>query len=205
MIIMMIIIMQVEFCRVAATLSARDAMIDAAAALIRQRGVSASGMQDIVSEAAAPRGSIYHHFPGGKDELIVAALERVTAGVVRAIQTIAARSATVDDFITGAATLFRNGAEESGWTEGCPVAAAAIEGDRQNPVVREAVAASFRAWQQAIAAGLERHLGAAAADAEALMMLTVIEGALLVSRGMRSAAPYDAAIDLLRRGLAAKR
>ncbi len=184
------------------TISARDAMINATASLIRQRGVSASGMQDIVNEAAAPRGSIYHHFPGGKDELIIAALERVTAGVVHAIQAIAARSATLDDFITGAATLFRSGAEQTGWTQGCPVAAAAIEGDRQNPSVREAVAASFREWQKAIAAGLERHIGAAAADAQALMMLSVIEGALLVSRGMRSAAPYDAAIDLLRRGVA---
>lgn len=80
-----------------------------------------------------------------------------------------------------------------------------LEPDRQNPAVRNAVSASFRAWQQAIATGLERHGGTAAADAQALMMLTVIEGALLVSRGMRSAAPYDAAIDLLRRGLAAKR
>lgn len=188
----------------AGTGSAKDAMIDAAASLMRQRGVSASGMQDIVAEAAAPRGSIYHHFPGGKDELIVAALDRVTTRITHAITAIAARSATVDEFVIGAAAVFRTGAEQTGWTQGCPIAAATIEGDRQGPAVRAAVAASFRQWQNAIAEGLRRHVGEdeAQAQAQALMILGAIEGGLLVSRGVRSAAPFDAAIALLRRGLA---
>lgn len=197
---MMIIIVQ-EGNRVAQTVSARDAMIDAAAALIRQRGVSASGMQDIVAEAAAPRGSIYHHFPGGKDELIVAALDRVTTQVARAIDSIAAKSMSADAFVVGAAAVFRAGAEATDWTQGCPVAAAAIEGDRQSPMVRDAVAASLRRWQTAIADGLRRHLDPDEADAQALMILGAFEGGLLVARGLRSAEPYDAAVRLLRQGL----
>lgn len=188
----------------AAGISVRDAMIDATATLIRQRGVSASGMQDIVATAAAPRGSIYHHFPGGKDELVAAALGRVTKMVVAAIERVAARSTTIDDFVAGAAAVFRAGTEGDDWTQGCPVAAAAIEGDRQSPVVRDAIAASFGAWRAAIASGIERHVDADQADRCALAILSAIEGGLIVARGLRSAAPYDAAIDLLRAGLAAR-
>lgn len=180
--------------------SVRDAMIDAAATLIGQRGVSASGMQDIVVEAAAPRGSIYHHFPGGKDELVIAALTRVGEVVESAIGYAAAKSASADSFAVAVAALFRAGAEQNGWSEGCPVAATAIEGDRQSPAVREAIVAIFRAWQGAIARGLSRH-ARADPEFEALMLIGAIEGGLLLARGLRSAEPYDAAIALLRRGL----
>lgn len=181
-------------------ISVRDAMIDAAALLIRQRGVSASGMQDIVAEAAAPRGSIYHHFPGGKDELVIAALARVCDLVVTAIGRAAHKSQSADHFVSTIAAIFRGGAEQAGWTEGCPVAATTIEGDRQSIAVREAIAASFSAWQSAIAVGLRQH-GRDDADQEALMILAALEGGLLLARGLRSPAPYDAAVALLRRVL----
>ncbi len=184
-------------------LSTRDAMIGAAAVLIRQRGVAASGMQDIVAQAAAPRGSIYHHFPGGKDELIIAALQAVTAAVTRAIRTAASKAVTIDDFVTGAAALFRGNPEGAGWTEGCPVAAATIEGDSQSQLVRTAIADSFDEWRREIAAGLRRYLASDDADQQAMAILAAIEGALIVSRGMRSPAPFDATIALLRRGLKA--
>lgn len=179
--------------------SARDAMIDAATRLIRQRGVSASGMQDIVAEAAAPRGSIYHHFPGGKDELVIAALSRVCAVVVTAIDRAAEKSQSPEGFVTAVAALFRVGAEQAGWTEGCPIAATTVEGDRQSPAVREAIAENFRSWQAAIARGLLQN-GRDEAESEAMMILGALEGGLLLARGLRSPEPYDAAVALLRRG-----
>ncbi len=175
-------------------------MIDAAASLIRQRGVSASGMQDIVAEAAAPRGSIYHHFPGGKDELVVAALERFSENVVQAVRTVAAKATTADGFVTGVAAVFRVGSENAGWTQGCPVAATTIEGDRQSSSVRQAVAACLRDWQDAIAQGLQKHQIADAPE-QALMIIGALEGGLLLSRGTRSPEPYNAAVALLRRGI----
>lgn len=196
---MTVIIIQEGF-DLAGKISVRDAMIDAATALISQRGVSASGMQDIVAEAAAPRGSIYHHFPGGKDELVVAALARVCNVAVTAIGRAAEKGQSAEGFVAGVALIFRIGAERADWTEGCPVAATSIEGDRQSPAVREAISVTFRAWQAAIARGLRQH-GRDDAESEALMILGALEGGLLLARGLRSPEPYDAAVALLRRGL----
>lgn len=176
--------------------STRDAMIDAAISLIRARGISASGMQDIVDAAAAPRGSIYHHFPGGKDELVVAALDRAAAQVAQAVSTVAERSTGSAAFVVGVCKLFRTG-DQAGWTLGCPIAATAVEGDRAALGVREAASRAFRAWRTAIAAGLRRHGYCGDVDAEALMILAALEGGLLIARGTRSADPYDAAVALL--------
>src|SRR3954466_1891091 len=53
----------------------RARMVQAAADLIRQQGVSGTGMREIVERARAPRGSLQHYFPGGKDQLVVEAIE----------------------------------------------------------------------------------------------------------------------------------
>lgn len=195
---MMIVIMQAEF-ELTRDRSTRDAMISAAVALVERRGVSASGLQDIMAEAAAPRGSIYHHFPGGKDELVAAALDRVADEVVRAIGAVAERSGTPAAFVSGVARVFRTGAEQAAWTKGCPLAATAIEGDRQGETVRDALSRGFHAWRTAIAEGLIRSGSKGPVEEEALMVLSALEGGLLLSRGSRSAAPYDAAVSMLGR------
>lgn len=176
-------------------------MIDAAVLLIQQRGVSASGLQDIMAEASAPRGSIYHHFPGGKDELVVAALARVAEGVAAAIATVAERSETPGDFVAGVARVFRGGAERAGWTQGCPLAATAIEGDRQSERVRMALVEGLSLWREAVAHGLRRCGRTGDADQEAMMILAALEGGLLMARGLRSPEPYDAASAMLSRAL----
>lgn len=122
--------------------------------------------------------------------------------VVKAVERASEKSSSAKGFVSAVATLFRAGAEQMAWTEGCPVAATTIEGDRQSPAVRKAVAANFHAWQEAIACGLRQH-GRSDAESEALMILGALEGGLLLARGLRSPEPYDAAVALLHRGLAA--
>lgn len=184
--------------------TAREDMIGAAAALLAARGPAASGIQDIVAAAAAPRGSIYHHFPGGKDEVIICAIERVSADVEAALLAIDVPDLDPVGAVRRIAALFRSGPERSGWRVGCPVGGTAVEGAVQSEAVRNAVAAAFERWAKA-GTGVMIKSGMRAHDARgfALAVIATLEGALLVSRGMRSKAPFDAAVDTLVAGAAA--
>ena len=180
------------------TSTARAAMVGAATRLLAERGAAAAGLQDIIAVAGAPRGSIYHHFPGGKDELLASAVDATAATVAAAITTACAGAGGPSEAVARVARLFRKGPAASGWTAGCPVAAAATGGDHQGPAVRDAVARAFDLWINALAAGLVL-LGLHAERARTLARVVVasLEGAVLLSRGTRSAEPYDAVVDLL--------
>lgn len=175
----------------------RESMIAATARLVAENGVSATGMQDIVAAAAAPRGSIYHHFPDGKDELLISAIDHYGSGVVTMMERIAEGAPNAQALVARVGAALRQTAEQANWTIGCPIAATTIEGDRQSPPVRAAVAAMLDRWVSTMTAGLSRFVPTEIAREQSLMVVTSLQGALLVARGMRSGAPYDATAALL--------
>lgn len=178
--------------------TARRDMIAAATRLFQQRGLHGSGMQDIVAAADAPRGSIYHHFPGGKDELAIAAITATTQIVSEAIDRFGREAKSPAEVVSHVAALFRAAPEAAGWTLGCPVVATAVEGDLQSAPVRDAVARAFGTWANAATAALVTSgLPAARAAPLGFTLVAAIEGALVVSRGLRSADAYDATVDAL--------
>ncbi|RHX90405.1 TetR/AcrR family transcriptional regulator [Leptospira stimsonii] len=181
-------------------------MITAARKLIQAKGVAATGLMEIVSVAETSRGSIYHHFPGGKDELICLAIEEATilaeAGIIRAGRN----GRNVAEVIRKIASVFRQTPENSKWQVGCPVAATAIEGHSQPPVVREAVANAFTRWSQAIESTLTNAgLKTKEAKAVGLGLLAALEGGLLLARGLSSSEPYDTIVELIIAGVTVKR
>lgn len=178
--------------------NARTAMVGAATRLLAERGATAAGLQDIVAVAGAPRGSIYHHFPEGKDELLSAAVDTTGSAVAAAVTAACAEAADPADAVARVARLFRAGPEASGWTMGCPVAAAATGGDHQGARVRDAVGRAFGAWVDTLAAGLAaRGMPADRAAPFAAAVVAALEGALLLSRGTRSSDGYDAVTAML--------
>jgi TetR/AcrR family transcriptional repressor of lmrAB and yxaGH operons len=181
---------------------ARERMVHAAVVLLQRRGAHGVGLLDVVAEADAPRGSIYHHFPGGKDEVVVAALERAAASAEAAILKAGEAAASPQDAVRRIAAVFRYLPQQSGWSTGCPVAATALDGEHQAAAVQQAVKVAFDSWCRA-AAGVLRQSGLRAADADAkgLALIATLEGGLLLARGLRSAAPYDAAVEAFIAGL----
>src|SRR4051812_5794041 len=170
--------------------SPRQRMIESAALLICQRGVEATSFADVLEHSGAPRGSIYHHFPGGKAQLAEEttrwAGDYIVRGTLRALASgdpAVALGALRKEW---ASTL-----RESGFEAGCPIVAATLEGDRE-PAARDAAGEVFSRWQDALADGL-RARGVAAARARSLAALTIasIEGAILLARAQRSLAPLD--------------
>jgi TetR/AcrR family transcriptional regulator, lmrAB and yxaGH operons repressor len=175
-------------------------MIESATVLMRERGIAVTSFSEVLAHSGAPRGSIYHHFPGGKAEMIEAATryagEYVAAGMTRALEQKDPLAA-VEAF----GTFWRKLLRASDFGAGCPVVAAALEGER-SPGVREAAGAAFARWEAQLADGLES-AGVAAGRASALATLVVagIEGAVVLARAEQSMAPLEHVTAELERAL----
>src|ERR1700737_4559151 len=182
----------------------RQRMIQSAALLMRERGVEATSFSEVLEHSGAPRGSIYHHFPGGKAQLIEEATrftgEFVAAGLTAALDQDDPVAA-LDTFVDYWRALLR----DSDFAAGCPVVAATVEGDRV-PTARDAAGEVFQLWQRLrvdllLRAGIEP----ARADSLATLIVAAVEGAVILARAERSMAPFDRVADELRVILTASR
>ncbi|MUL62882.1 TetR family transcriptional regulator [Mycobacterium sp. CBMA 234] len=164
----------------------RERMIISAALLIRERGAQSTAISDVLAHSGAPRGSAYHHFPGGRTQLLCEAIDYAGEYIARRIAAAGSAAEALDVLVEG----FRTQLADSGYRAGCPVAAVAVEAD--NPPVIERAAAAFTRWLDQLEAQL-RADGATAERATELAMLatTAIEGAVLVARTTGSPTPLD--------------
>ena len=170
--------------------SSRQRMIETAAVVMRERGVEATSFSEVLARSGAPRGSIYHHFPGGKAQLIEEATryggEFTAAGLTAALANDDPVAA-VRAFSVSWLRILR----KTDFAGGCPVVAASLEGDRA-PGARDAAAEAFARWEDLIAAALESHLDSAErARALATMVIASIEGGIVLSRAARDTGPLE--------------
>ena len=170
--------------------SARADMLRSAAHLFRQRGVEATSLADVIDHAGAPRGSIYHHFPGGKPQLVGEATRTAGAAMSAMISAglaSAGPAATVRAIIDG----FRSELLATDYVAGCPVAPAALEG-LHAPAAVAAAGESFSSWEDVIAASLwQRGLARERSYTLATFSIAAIEGALIVAKAQRSTIALD--------------
>ncbi|MFD3510818.1 TetR/AcrR family transcriptional regulator [Nocardia sp. NPDC058666] len=164
----------------------RCKLIRATRSLIESHGYFGAGLNQIVQDSGAPRGSLYFHFPGGKDELVVAALADSGTDIAAIIRTIEATDAR--DFARKMLALLGDQLEASEWTIGCPVATVALDTAATNDVVQQACSATYRQWEDAIR---ERLVGFGHPEPERLttVALALIEGGLVLARTHRSRQP----------------
>jgi TetR/AcrR family transcriptional regulator, lmrAB and yxaGH operons repressor len=167
----------------------KEKTLAAAARLFSQRGYHGTALQDILVAGGAPRGSLYFHFPNGKEEIGLATVA-LGAEAVRAFIAQAAGAATMEAFLTALARGMGANLEASGFNEGCPIATTALETAAQSDALGAATRAAFQSWEAEIARGLRR-FGMTAADAgpAATAILSLLEGALLLARTYRSLEP----------------
>ena len=178
----------------------RDRIIDASAELLRRQGYAGTGVKQIVAAARAPFGSIYHHFPGGKEELGAAAIRR--SGALYELLIPAVFDPAPD--LVSAVRLFFEGAaahlEDSEYEDACPIATVALEVSSTSDTMREACAEVFESW---IAAGLPRFTAEGLDEATSrelvIGMIAALEGAFVLARAAQSTEALHVAGELTAR------
>jgi AcrR family transcriptional regulator len=173
--------------------STRERLIEASSALFMQRGLAASGLKQIAAESEATIGSLYHFFPGGKDELAAETLRAAGAAYQQLVEAIFDAS---PDVVTGVTACFAGAAEAlraSGYADACPVATVALEVASSDEQLRAVTADIFDSWLQATtgrlrAAGIEPHR----ARQIATTLVAALEGGFLLSRAAKDTAPMEA-------------
>src|SRR5512139_1523687 len=169
----------------------RERMVRSAAYLFRERGYSGTGFRDVITHSGAPRGSIYHHFPGGKVQLAQEAVryagDFLAAGVRISMQ---------DNDPTTAVQAFvgwwRQVLEKSDFQAGCPIVAVTVESHAENPELAAAAAAAFQHWQDVLAIALgDAGVDEARSARLATLIVAAVEGATILCRARRDTRALD--------------
>jgi AcrR family transcriptional regulator len=180
----------------------RERLISGARKLLAEKGYAGMELRDVAAVGEAPRGSIYHHFPGGKIQLAVEATAREGAEIQAAIErSLQERglAATLQMF----GEMFARRVKDHPERLGCPVAAAALARP-EDPALAAAATAAFASWEAPIAAALrEQGIGKKDAETFAGLVVSTVEGALIRARAAADRAPLDSAVAGLERALEA--
>lgn len=179
----------------------RTRMLETTARLLQHRGYYGTALSDILEASGAPRGSLYFHFPGGKDQLVVEATRLAveeTSRFLRATLDAAPDPAEgVRRFFAAAGALLA----ETDYSFGCPVAPVILDAPDALPELAEICRQAFEEWVGLFRARFEA-AGIAAPRAERLALLVeaAMEGLLLIARARRE----TGALDLVAQELAAQ-
>ncbi len=176
----------------------RAKMIEAAAELFRQRGYHATAFSDVIQASGAPRGSTYFHFPGGKQELASEAIALAGDEIEQMVAAAAARCDGPGSFVRALGDMVAARLEGSGYRSGCAIATMVLELAPQNEDLSGEFEKVFGRWCEALARefavrGITPGRAAELAD----LVMSVFEGALVVSRAARRIDSFTTATETL--------
>ena len=176
----------------------RERLVQAMSRALQQRGYHGVGLAELLAEAEAPKGVLYHHFPGGKQALAVAAIEATAAHITASLDRLVASRADPLPTLAGWLALAQGQLERSGFERGCPLATVALETTAADGPVRAALATAFGGIRLRLAQLLaSAGVAAPRADGLAALVVAAYEGALLQARVAGSGAPMAAAAEAL--------
>ncbi|PRI10805.1 TetR family transcriptional regulator [Leucobacter massiliensis] len=166
--------------------------------LIQTSGYSGTGLNAVIEHASAPKGSIYFHFPDGKEGLGVAAVELAAERFAELITQAAAASGGPGAAVRTAIEALTAIVAEGDFRLGCPVSVVTLEMGAESERLRQACATAFDAWIAPTAALLASSgLDADAARSLATVVVSTIEGAVILSRATRSTQPLESAAEVV--------
>ena len=170
----------------------RIKMVQTASALIERQGYAATGLKQVLGESNTPRGSLYFHFPGGKEELAAAVIEAHTHDFGGLLRQIIDQAPNAQAAAEVSIELLAQQFEGSGCQSGCPVTAIAFEMSATSEPLRVACRDAFQDWVNLIAVQLvDEGLPSEVAHPRARALLSAIEGALILCRAYGNRGPLD--------------
>ena len=178
----------------------RGRLVESMLESIQVRGYAGTGLNAVLDHANAPKGSLYFHFPDGKESLGEAAVQRASHQFDDLIATASAEAASVGAALLRVIDALADLLTGSDYQLGCPISVVTLEMSAHSDRLRDGCAAAFSSWISAVSEQLVTG-GRSAADAHALatMIVSTVEGAVIVSRAQRSVAPLRNAGRILAR------
>ncbi len=172
----------------------KSRMIRETARALATKGLQRSSFSEILEASGAPRGSLYHHFPGGKNELVLKGLAAAGDFALARLADLEGRSAS--EVTAGFVALWRQLLVASDFNAGCAVLAVTVAAE--SPEQSAAAAGIFAKWRTRLAAALARGgVPETAASGLAALILAGCEGAVALARAERSFAAFDLVADQL--------
>lgn len=172
----------------------RDRILSASGTLFQRQGFTGTGIKQILTAAEAPFSSLYHFFPGGKNQLGAESI-RLAGGMYQ--ELVESVFDAAPDLLSGITDCFAAAGETlraTDYADACPIATVALEVASTNELLRMATAQVFTGW---ITAATARFAAAGIAEAEArelaVTVIALLEGAFVLSRALKSTEPMDAA------------
>lgn len=181
-----------------ATPGARDRILEAAIFLMRQSGLSGAGINQLITRSGAPKGSVYYHFPQGKQQITGEALALYAQRVAQAFERALSSKTKPGDKIRVLFRFVADRFEEGGFDQSCAAGAVALDLDVDVNAIRPVIAAAFASWQAVIASHLSIR-SRARRESLAGLVLSTIEGAYIRGRAERSTNAFLEAGDWLAR------
>ena len=167
----------------------RDEIIATTCELLEVQGYHATGLNRILQESGAPKGSLYHYFPEGKEGLAAAAIARSGAGIAANIERALAEGDDAAEAVTAFIRALAGHVAASGYRQGGPITAVALEAASTSERLRLACRDQYRGWQALFAAKLRPGYGPARAERVAALIIAAIEGGIILARSERSPQP----------------
>jgi AcrR family transcriptional regulator len=172
-------------------------MVRSAAQLIRRKGVSGTGMREIVVEADAPRGSLQHYFPGGKEELVSDALlwmgDVAARRMKRSLSEL--KSRTPSALLASIVDAWRRDLTNEQFSAGCPLVAAAADTAATSKQLRQVLRRAFDGWLEPLSESLvDLGVPLERSDNLAIVIIAALEGAIILARIRRDLTPFDALV-----------
>lgn len=170
----------------------REHMIETTAGLVHRRGFHGTSLNEILLESGAPRGSLYYHFPGGKEELVLEATRQGIANVTRLLKEVLTGSPDLADGVRAFAEAAAHMLRDSRFVFGCPVAPIVLDSP-ESSALAEVCQEAFEEWQQVLVEGLgSGGIERGRAESLATVIVCGLEGGLILARARRDVAPLDA-------------
>lgn len=172
------------------TAPTRDRLVATASRLLRRQGYSGTGVQQVLEESCATRSSLYHYFPAGKDALVAEAIESSAVALLEGLE--AHRRETTEASLDRWLRTLEKGLVRSDFADGCPIATAALEIAPRGLDGAENCASALDRFVGRIAAWLEDDgLPRKTARANAELIVSAIEGALVLAKAQRDCGPLS--------------
>lgn len=169
----------------------KQRMLDSAVLLLRERGAAGVTVDAVLAHSGAPRGSVYHHFPGGRNEMVLGAV-RQAGDYIDAMVSEAAAEGDVRQLLERLVAFWKRSLTKTGFRAGCPAAAMAMDSRDTVPDAVDVVREIFARWQGSIARALsDNGFEASRAQRLATLVVSAVEGAIILCRAHRDLGPLD--------------